>query len=116
MSPEYDSLIGQPPLLFWTTVSLLMLFGNLVGPLVEELYFRGYLLPRLAHLGRWGAVVNGILFALYHFWSPWYVVSRAIGILPIAFFARSKRNVVVTILVHCTLNTVGTLMALAAIL
>lgn len=115
MNPDYGSLSGLSPLALWSTVGMLMLFGNWIGPLVEELYFRGYLLPRMEYLGRWGVVLNGVLFALYHFWSPWHVVSRAIGILPLGFVARSKRNVIIPIIVHCTLNTVGTLLALAAI-
>ena len=39
-------------------------------PVVEEAYFRGYLLPRLAHLGRWAPVVNTVLFALYQCGLP----------------------------------------------
>lgn len=116
MNPDFGSFAALSPRALWITVALLMIFGNWVGPLVEELYFRGYLLPRMEYLGRWGVVLNGALFALYHFWSPWHFVSRAIGILPLCFITRRKRNVVIPIVVHCTLNTVGTLLAVAAIL
>lgn len=116
MNPDLISLHELSPRMLWITVDLLMVLGNWIGPFVEELYFRGYLLPQMAHLGRWGVVLNGALFALYHFWSPWHVIGRAIGILPLGFAARNKRNVVIPIVVHCTLNTVGTLLAVAAIL
>jgi membrane protease YdiL (CAAX protease family) len=116
LNPDYVTLREVPPSTLWVTFGLLVLFGNLVGPLVEELYFRGYLLPRMEYLGGWGVVLNGTLFAIYHFWSPWHVVSRAIGILPIGFAARSKRNVIIPIIVHCTLNMVGTLLLFASIL
>ena len=116
MNPDFGSLAGLSPLALWTTIGMLMLFGNWIGPAVEELYFRGYLLPRMEHLGRWGVVLNGVLFASYHFWSPWSVFSRAVAILPLGFVARSKRNVIVPIVVHCALNTIGTLLVLGAIL
>ncbi|MFD1537220.1 CPBP family glutamic-type intramembrane protease [Nonomuraea guangzhouensis] len=31
---------------------------GLAFPIIEELYFRGFLLPRLSRLGRWAPVVN----------------------------------------------------------
>lgn len=33
-----------------------------IGPVVEELYFRGYLLPRISSMGRWAPLVNTVLF------------------------------------------------------
>jgi membrane protease YdiL (CAAX protease family) len=49
-----------------TLVAYLALNG-FVGPIVEELYFRGYLLPRMEWMGRWAPLVNVSLFSLYHF-------------------------------------------------
>ena len=38
---------------------------------MEELYFRGYLLPRLPVAG-WRAIpLSAALFALQHYWQPW---------------------------------------------
>lgn len=116
MNPDYASLSGQPAPVLWGTVALLMVFGNLIGPAVEELYFRGYLLPQLAPLGRWGIVLHAALFAVYHFWSPWAIISRTAGMIPIAWAAQRTRNIIVPIAVHCTLNTVGTLLSLGVIL
>ena len=112
MNPDYGSLAGTSPGAFWGTLIMLMLMGNWLGPAIEELYFRGYLLPHMEHLGRWAVVLNSMLFALYHFWSPWYFISRSAGVLPLAIAARYKRNVYIPLVVHCTLNTVGTLLAL----
>jgi AcrR family transcriptional regulator len=42
---------------------------------VEELYFRGYLLPRISRFGGWAPVINCCLFALYHFWQPFNLPS-----------------------------------------
>ena len=43
---------------------------GVIAPATEELYFRGYLLPRLSKLGIWAPLVNVALFMLYHFWQP----------------------------------------------
>ena len=53
---------------------------RLRGPIVEELYFRGYLLPRMEWMGRWAPLVNVSLFSLYHFWSPWQILGRILGL------------------------------------
>jgi membrane protease YdiL (CAAX protease family) len=47
---------------------LMMLLGSaIVGPVVEEYYFRGYLLPRMpARLGPGAPLAHAILFAGYH--------------------------------------------------
>ena len=92
-----------------TLVAFLVLNG-LVGPIVEELYFRGYLLPRLDRLGRWAPLVNVSLFSLYHFWSPWQVAARILGIGPMVFAVRWKRNVYLGMLIHCTLNLISVLL------
>ena len=52
-----------------TLLAWLLLFG-LVGPAVEEMYFRGWLLGRLAPLEWWALPVHAALFALYQLWQP----------------------------------------------
>jgi len=32
---------------------MLTLFGAVIGTVVEELYFRGHLLPRMSYAGKW---------------------------------------------------------------
>ncbi len=84
-----------------------LLLSGLVAPIVEELYFRGYLLPRIDHL-RWRApLLNAVLFAVYHLWALPMAPGRALGFLPIAYFAWRRRNVSLAILVQCLLNLVA---------
>ena len=98
-----------------TLLLALALFG-VVAPVVEELYFRGYLLPRLSRLGGWAPVLNVALFALYHLWTPWQAATRIISILPAAYVVQRTKNIYTYMWVHCALNTVGTLLTLAAVL
>jgi len=82
---------------------------GIVGPVVEELFFRGYLLPRMGYLKKWAPIVNGLLFGLYHFWQPHnYLAIIAIGIV-ISYIVWKKKNVYLGIAIHCTLNILGAL-------
>ena len=64
------------------TLAAFLVLNGFVGPIVEELYFRGYLLPRMDRMGRWAPLDNVSLFSLYHFWSPWQIVGRNLGFGP----------------------------------
>lgn len=87
-------------------LSSLVLTG-IIAPVVEEIYFRGYLLPRMEWVGKYSVLVHSILFAVYHFWSPWQVITRVIAILPMIYIVKRERNVYVGIIVHCIINIVG---------
>lgn len=91
---------------FLPIVILTVIFANLVGPIIEEIYFRGYLLPRLSHFGRWANLLNTSLFALYHFWTPWHFIQRAIGSLPLAIAAK-RGNLRVATITHVLVNMIG---------
>lgn len=84
----------------------LLVFG-IIGPISEELYFRGYLLPRLAKLGKWAPLLNVVLFNLYHFWQLHLAVISIIALLPWIYIVWWKRNVYLSISVHCFINLVG---------
>jgi membrane protease YdiL (CAAX protease family) len=54
----------------------------------EELYYRGYLLPRMrGAFGRWDWVANGVLFTLKHIYQRWLYPGILIGGLCYAFAA-----------------------------
>jgi CAAX protease family protein len=98
------------------TLAAYFALNGLVGPIVEELYFRGFLLPRMDRLGRWAPLVNVSLFSLYHFWSPWQFFARILGLAPTVYAVRWKRNVYLGMAVHCSLNTLGVLIVTSMIL
>jgi membrane protease YdiL (CAAX protease family) len=91
---------------------LQLVVGAVPGPLVEELYYRGYLLPRISRLGKWAPLINTVLFSLYHFTSLWQNPSRIIAFLPMVYAVWWKKNVYLGIIVHCALivfNSLGIL-------
>ncbi|MFC9893796.1 CPBP family intramembrane glutamic endopeptidase [Nocardia sp. NPDC127579] len=92
-----------------TTMLICLPLTGIALPLIEELYFRGFLLPRIAHLRGWAPVVSAVLFSLYHFWSPWVFVSRVIFMLPGFWLAWRHRDIRISIGMH-----VGVTSAMAA--
>lgn len=92
-----------------------MVLNVFAGPMVEELYFRGYLLPRMTRYGRWAPLLNVTLFSLYHFWSPWSFLSRIAGVTPFAYAVWWKRNVYLGMAVHIALNAIGTATIIALV-
>jgi membrane protease YdiL (CAAX protease family) len=111
-----DQVADYSPTAWMVTLAAYFALNGLIGPIVEELYFRGFLLPRMDRLGRWAPLVNVSLFSLYHFWSPWQFVARILGVGPIAYAVRWKRNVYLGMVVHCSLNTLGVLIVAALVL
>lgn len=100
----------------WTiTLGAYMFLNGVAEPIVEELYFRGWLLPRLGRLGRWAPLANVFLFSLSHFWLPAQLFSRLAAILPVAYAVRWRRNVYLGMVVHIALNSVAGLLVIAAI-
>jgi len=86
---------------------------TLAAPIVEELYFRGYLLPRMPDLQGWSPVVHSLLFALYHTWTPWMVLTRTLGVLPLIYIVRWKQNIYLGIIAHCLLNAIDVIIGVA---
>ncbi len=96
-------------------VVVAFVFNGVVGPVTEELYFRGYLLPRIDRLGRWAPVLNTVLFSLYHLWTPWQNLTRIIGLLPMTWLAWRRRSTQLAMATHVTVNLVF-LLGLAALI
>jgi membrane protease YdiL (CAAX protease family) len=106
----------------FSTANMLIMwvFGLIVnviaGPVVEEMYFRGYLLPRISRLGAWAPLLNTVLFSLYHFFSPFGILSRIGSFLPLAYGAWWKRNIYVSMIVHVLFNFTAAVFTLLVIL
>lgn len=103
-SPSPAALAGATPALWITTAMLWFVSQVIAGPIVEELYFRGYLLPRVAYLGRWAPLFNAGLFALYHFWQPHALLTILLTSLPLAYAVWWKHNLYPSIIAHCSVN------------
>jgi uncharacterized protein len=112
--PNQYKLFSREALLLTFWVGLVI--NGLLGPIVEELYFRGHLLPRLSGLGNWAPLVNISLFSLYHFWTPWEFFSRIIWLLPWGYVVWRKKNIYLMMIAHCMVNILGALLTWGRIL
>lgn len=86
------------------TYSTALLINVFLAPMVEELYFRGYLLPRMQ--GKYAILFHSFLFAAIHVFTPWMIVARTIGFLPI-IIGTTKKNIFLGMMVHMLCNSVG---------
>jgi membrane protease YdiL (CAAX protease family) len=98
------------------TLAFGLIVNGIAAPVVEEMYFRGYLLPRISRLGAWAPLLNTVLFSLYHFFSPWLNVSRIITFLPTVYAAWWKRSIYLSMIVHILGNVIGSIVTLLVIL
>lgn len=95
------------------TIAAGFLMNGFAGPVVEELYFRSYLLPRIPASKGWAPLINILLFSLYHFFSPWQDLTRILIFLPLGYAVAWKRNIYISMAAHCLLNTAGMVVAFA---
>ena len=80
--PDLDLRGNYGFVLLYTVVGLVF---NILG---EELYYRGYLLPRMrGAFGKWDWVVNGVLFTLKHAYQRWLYPGILVGGLSFAVAA-----------------------------
>lgn len=101
---EDISVYPQPVLL--TTAVLNILVIGLLAPWAEEIYFRGYLLPRISWMKGWSPVLGATLFTLYHFWTPWLFFGRFLAVLPMAAVVYWKKDLRLGIWIHCLVNLI----------
>jgi membrane protease YdiL (CAAX protease family) len=75
------NLVGN--FLFVLVYFVMGLVFNVFG---EEVYYRGYLLPRMRGVfGKWDWVANGVLFTLKHMYQRWLYPGILVGGLAFAF-------------------------------
>ena len=87
----------------------------ITGPILEELYFRGYLLPRMRYAGKLAPVLHSLLFALYHVFTPWMFLTRTVGMLPLIYIVR-KKNIYIALIVHVLINSIDVIIGLIYIM
>lgn len=90
-------------------LALLNLTVNVLG---EELWWRGFILPRqeLAH-GRFAWLIHGVLWALFHSYKWWVVPAMLITCLVIPFVCQRAKNTWPGLFIHFGINGIGLLLA-----
>ena len=79
----------------------LMLLGMvLLGGFTQELYSRGFLLPRMAHMGKIAPAYNALLFAVFHLIAPWNWLGFFLMTLPWAYMVWWRRSSKIGLFIH----------------
>ena len=95
------------PLVTTITLGVALISSGMIAPIIEELYFRGFLLPRIDRLGAWAVLLNVTLFAFHHLWTPLVNPGRILAWLPIIFIVWRKQNIYLGLYVHLITNLIG---------
>ena len=95
------------------TLVLNLVLNGILAPVAEELYFRGYLLPRMETWGKLAPIANAVLFSLYHFWQPQIYLTLIIALVPLSYLTWKTKSLKLAIYAHCGLNIVGAILSFA---
>ena len=96
--------------------SLAVFVRGIVIPIIEELYFRGFLLPRISRFKIWAPVIGGLFFAVYHIWQPMAFMTVFVTGVILGAIVQWKRNVYLSMVLHMLANTISAVMALMLVL
>lgn len=99
---EYITSFSKPTLIL--TCVYYGIFNVLIGPITEELFFRGYLTSHYKKQGMFVPILITVLFSLYHFWLPFHNAFRILAFAPVAYVAYKKKNIYISIWFHCMCN------------
>ena len=111
-----DNMVGGHISGNWSVVILyfIMFFFNIVG---EELWWRGYLLPRQeATYGRYAWVWHGLLWTAFHVHKWWDLIGLLAVCLPIAYVSQRTKNNWPAFIAHALFNVLGWLLMIVAVM
>ena len=95
------------PMVTTIAFGVALISSGIIAPIIEELYFRGFLLPRIDRLGAWAVLLNVSLFAIHHLWTPLVNPGRILAWFPIIFIVWRKQNLYIGLCVHLITNLIG---------
>ncbi len=106
-APHAELFATYPRWVLVMTFGAMLILNGLVAPIVEELYFRGCLLPRLSRFGAKAPLLESALFTVYHLWQPWQWPILLLTVPAFIIPTYRSRCLMIAISSHCALNLVG---------
>jgi uncharacterized protein len=86
------------------TAVVIFVFNGFIGPIIEELFFRGYLTAKISRYKKFAPLIITVLFSFYHFWLPFNNLFRIFAFFPAFYLAWKKKNIFIAIVCHCLSN------------
>jgi len=111
---EYMKTFSKPILIL--TCVYYGIFNVLIGPITEELFFRGYLTSHYIKQNSFTPILIAVLFSLYHFWLPFNNIFRILAFAPVAYVAYKKKNLYISVCFHCLCNLFSVVSFILAVL
>lgn len=101
------------------TAVVLFVFNGFVGPIIEELFFRGYLTAKISRYGKLTPLIVTVLFSIYHFWLPFNNLFRIMAFFPAFYLTWKKKNIFIALVCHILSNlfsSIGLILMIISIL
>ena len=91
--------------LSWQHIVVFLIVGGVIGPIAEEIFFRGIL---YGFLRQWGAVIaiifSTLIFVFTHPTGGSIPVTQIVGGIVFAIAYEKEQNIIVPITIHCLGN------------
>lgn len=110
---QYEGYAKNTLILVFT---LQLAITGVILPWVEELYFRGYLLPRISRYSGWAPLIGGLLFGLYHGWQLFGWVGVSLLGVGLGYVVWWKKDLRLGISLHIFANAIIRLLLLMSII
>ena len=86
------------------TFILCFIVLGIIAPLIEELYFRGYLLPRISEYESSSPFISALLSCIYHFHTPWQLFSNLLFYFPMTHLVWKRNDLKLALYVRVILG------------
>jgi len=96
--------------------TLQLLITGIFLPWVEELYFRGYLMPRISRYEKWAPLIGGFFFGLYHLWQLFGFVGVFLLGAGLGYVVWWKKDIRLSISLHVFANALIRIFLLLGVL
>jgi membrane protease YdiL (CAAX protease family) len=110
---QYEGYAKNTLILIFT---LQLVITGVFLPWVEELYFRGYLLPRISRYRGWAPLIGGMLFGLYHGWQLYGWVGVSLLGTGLGFVVWWKKDLRLGVSLHVFANALVRLILLMSVI
>jgi membrane protease YdiL (CAAX protease family) len=107
---------GYPKNILILVFTLQLAITGLILPWIEELYFRGYLLPRISRYGGWAPLISGLMFGLYHGWQLYGWVGVSLLGVGLGYVVWWKKDIRLSISLHVFANAIVRLVLLMSVM
>jgi len=86
-------------------IVLVYLIGWLLNIFGEELWYRGWMLPRQeVAFGKFAWIINGLMFNFQHTFQPWNMVAMLPGSLFVSYAVQRRKKTQMSLIWHGLLN------------